>query len=349
MQINIVQTFINTASTSTNAKETTQSKETKDFNEVLNSERETSKPKTDEPKEKVEVETKEKNDETKTEDSSEILAVLLPNVQEILNNIKTQQAENANATQMSIESLSEQIMQTAGAEEGVEALLQGIANKNQKTSNENSEIKILDVSLLKTEAGIPAELMQKVNALAKSETENNETKSNLDMQNTNTQNIGIILNNVNTNNVSSEFATQNIVNHSMSAEYVSEINYQIANNIAMGNNDFTIQLSPENLGELTIKASFEDGKSIVSIICNDLKTLEIVQKSADDLALIMQNKTGNQTQVVVESPRSDYLDNQNEHKQDGNNQNHQNENQAKDEKENPQDFLQQLRLGLTQI
>ncbi len=341
MQVNIVQTFSTT--TSTNAKETTKSSNEKDFNEVLKAEQETNEVKNEKPKEETKTEENSKDSEVNDEIEASVLAVMMPNVKEILDNIKNQHAELQ--TKSTVEGVSAEILENPIQLEQAQALeLEG--------ETEEGKIKILDVNLLKSEAEMPEELLSKVNALSKSlENSKTDTNSNSDFTNNmlteNTQVATLENQPTNTTNVFTNQITSQ-VGQTMSSEYVNEINNQIADNIAIGKNDFTIQLTPENLGTLTIKASFEDGKSIVSIICTDLKTLEVVQKSADDLALIMQNKTGNETQVVVESPKSDYLDNQNEHT-DNKGQNHQQENKKEETAENPQDFLQQLRLGLTQV
>ncbi len=129
-------------------------------------------------------------------------------------------------------------------------------------------------------------------------------------------------------------------------EYLQEIKSQIATNIVSGNNDFEIQLEPQNIGKLIIKTTYEAGKAIVSIICTDPETMQIMAKSAGDLAAIIENRSGQYTQVIVENPAEDYLQNFGEQNKQ-NNDNAQNQNQGeKDNDEHAVDFLQQLRLGL---
>ncbi len=129
-------------------------------------------------------------------------------------------------------------------------------------------------------------------------------------------------------------------------EYLQEIKSQITTNIASGNYDFEIQLEPQNIGKLIIKTTYEAGKAIVSIICTDPETMQIMAKSAGDLAAIIENRSGQYTQVIVENPAEDYLQNFGEQNKQ-NNDNAQNQNQGeKDNDEHAVDFLQQLRLGL---
>ncbi len=331
MQVNIVQTLSQTTSkTTSNVKDTSQNE--KDFSEVLKTEQKASEAKKDEPK-------KQDNTEGENELNLENSAILLmPNIQEILNNIKNQGEKAVN---------SENVLLVSTEENQTNLNLIEIASANE---NSQSEIKILDVNLLKTTAEIPKELMDKISSLiSEGKSSKTDLKSNLKTQDSeiqvitpqNTQNASVV-NEVLVNKSS-------VVNQAMSPEYVNEINNLIADNVANGKTDFVIQLNPENLGLLTIKASFEDGKSIVSIICSDLKALDAVQRGADDLALILQNKTGQETQVILESPKSDYLDNQSEHHDNNNGQNQQNEDQNKNETENSQEFLQYLRLGLMDL
>ncbi len=131
----------------------------------------------------------------------------------------------------------------------------------------------------------------------------------------------------------------------ISETYLTEIKETITSQIAAGNNDFEIQLEPHNLGQLTIKATYEDGKAIISILCSDKDTMQILAKSAGDIAAIMENRSGQATEVVVDKPALDYLENQANDSSKGQ---HQQENTQDNDKEDNQnsDFMQQLRLGL---
>ncbi len=333
MQMNVVQSFTN-AATAIKTSTKDYSADKKDFNEVLKTEKEVSEAKTEKPK-----------DESVNENQEEVLdatqVLVMPNVQELLNNIIKTQEEKVDFKAVNLENLQE------NTKSGV---ITDLKANNEESSD--SQIKILDLNLLKSTQEIPEDLKAKIDSLemlkGKSENENQGEKTSA--ASTENSHAGILqqtenLNNLEVINVKNPAPMEKTI----TSEYMNDINSKIAENISLGKNEFEIQLSPENLGTLTIKASFEDGKSVVSIICADLKALEAVGKSADDLALIIQNKTGNETQIVVESPRSDYLDNNADENQHQNQSDNQNQDGKKEENENPQDFLQQLRLGLTNV
>ncbi len=128
-------------------------------------------------------------------------------------------------------------------------------------------------------------------------------------------------------------------------EYIEQINQKIVENLANGNKEFEIQLNPRNLGELVIKATYEDGKAVVSIVCKEVDVLQAMARSSIDLANILELKLGQETQVVVETPRSDYLQQENQ-KEQHNQQQKQEEKSNTDELRENSDFLQQLRLGI---
>ncbi len=129
-------------------------------------------------------------------------------------------------------------------------------------------------------------------------------------------------------------------------EYMEQIKQNIAENLADGNTEFEIQLNPKHLGELIIKATYEGGKAIVSIVCKESEALQAMARNSTDLANILELKLGQETQVVVESPRSDYLQQENQKEQNNQQQQKQEEQRSTEELRENSDFLQQLRLGI---
>ena len=117
--------------------------------------------------------------------------------------------------------------------------------------------------------------------------------------------------------------------------------------IVHGNNEFDLQLEPENLGKIHVKLVFENGETKVSILCSTQKALEALNGSTDKLAAILENRTGNTTFVQVnqseeQTYRQDYQ------QQNGNEHNYQGD-ERKDKRsknEKSTDFLDQMRLGL---
>lgn len=122
---------------------------------------------------------------------------------------------------------------------------------------------------------------------------------------------------------------------------------EIFTRISAGEKEFTVQLEPENLGKLMIKASYADGKASISIICTNEKTMELLSGHAREIGGIMESNLGTPTTVLLDKTEPDYL----EQGQDGQNGRQENarDDEGRDKKEqkkNGLDFLHQLRLGL---
>lgn len=122
----------------------------------------------------------------------------------------------------------------------------------------------------------------------------------------------------------------------------------LAVRLSAGEREFSVQLEPENLGKLMIKASYEQGKATISIICTNEKTLQFLSGHAGELGSIMENSLGTPTNIVLDKAPQDYL-NQEQNGQNG--QQNEPDNSGKEKKDqhkknDGQNFLQQLRLGL---
>lgn len=133
-------------------------------------------------------------------------------------------------------------------------------------------------------------------------------------------------------------------------EYMDMLKGDIAKQIASGKQHIEIQLHPDNLGTLVIKASCEAGKAVISIVCSEAKTMQAMSQQARELAGIVEARTGNETQVIVERPSEDYLQQQQQQEQHSGRQEREPDRQQRDshkgEFQESFDFLQQLRLGL---
>lgn len=106
----------------------------------------------------------------------------------------------------------------------------------------------------------------------------------------------------------------------------------------------TIELEPENLGKLTIKAGYESGRLVVSILSSSTKTLEVLSQRAGEIAGILEAKTGQET--IIQTPQT-------EHQDGGFFEQQGRENRGREERREPEQkerrtdtFAQQLRLGL---
>lgn len=125
----------------------------------------------------------------------------------------------------------------------------------------------------------------------------------------------------------------------------------LASRFPSQNGSLTIELDPENLGKITINVSYESGHAAVSISATNQKTVEILTQNAPAMANIIQQKTGQQTEIFVPSTQESQT------KQDMASSREQNENAAQQQarqqaregqhSENSSiSFLQQMRLGL---
>lgn len=123
----------------------------------------------------------------------------------------------------------------------------------------------------------------------------------------------------------------------------------MADNMAAGKNEFEIWLEPANLGKMAIKVAYESGRAMISIMCTNEKTMELISQNAKQLGNILQQHTGDETVVVIDHPESDYLQQKmNQEQQNGQQQEEQDNKSKQDQQQDPEheSFLQQLRLGL---
>lgn len=121
----------------------------------------------------------------------------------------------------------------------------------------------------------------------------------------------------------------------------------IVKHISEGKREFQVQLKPANLGTLLVNASYENGKTVISIVCMEAKTMNVMMQNAGELGNLIQSRLGSPTDVIVDVPHADYLD---QHNEQESSQEHarsqQQESQKEEVHEGADQFLQQLRLGL---
>ena len=131
----------------------------------------------------------------------------------------------------------------------------------------------------------------------------------------------------------------------------SDLTNLLSSRFPSQNGQLTIELDPENLGKITINVSYDSGHAAVSISATNQKTVEILTQNASAMANIIQQKTGQETQVYIPNAQESST------KQDMASGRESNENaaqqQAKQQEQNSQStehsssaFLQQMRLGL---
>ena len=118
------------------------------------------------------------------------------------------------------------------------------------------------------------------------------------------------------------------------------------------NGQLTIELDPEKLGKITINVNYDSGHAAVTISATNQKTVELLTQSASAMANIIQQKTGQETNVYIPNTQESGT------KQDMASGRESNENAEQQETRQRQQqantgseagstaFLQQMRLGL---
>ncbi len=107
----------------------------------------------------------------------------------------------------------------------------------------------------------------------------------------------------------------------------------------------TVELEPASLGKLTIRLEYEAGKTLVSVMASNPKTLELLGEKASEIAAILKEHTGEETVIYTEQPQKESGEEAQEQNGRGG---QQQERQQHRQEEQPQtdSFMQQLRLGL---
>ena len=116
----------------------------------------------------------------------------------------------------------------------------------------------------------------------------------------------------------------------------------LASRLPAGNGTLEVELEPAYLGKLTLRVAFEGGKTAVTVLASDQKTLDILSQNAGQIAHILEERTGQET--VVYTPQQAETGQQGK-ENPSYQQNRQDREQRRQGKENDS-FAQQLRLGL---
>ena len=136
-------------------------------------------------------------------------------------------------------------------------------------------------------------------------------------------------------------------------ELPQELTRQLLVKASSGRNEFEIQITPKHLGEITVRIAQEDGCSVVSIICSEKKTMELLAQSAKEIGSVMEQNLGKPTEIYVDEQKSETLwqDGQQDQDHSGreSEQYRQKEEQEKMQKAENTRFLQELRLGTDRI
>ena len=87
-------------------------------------------------------------------------------------------------------------------------------------------------------------------------------------------------------------------------ELPQELTRQLLVKASSGINEFEIQITPKHLGEITVRIAQEDGCSVVSIICSEKKTMELLAQSAKEIGSVMEQNLGKPTEIYVDDQKS---------------------------------------------
>ncbi len=132
-------------------------------------------------------------------------------------------------------------------------------------------------------------------------------------------------------------------------ELPDKLTDQILGKMQEGVDSFEIEIEPANLGKIAVKIQYQDGQATVSIFCTEKRALEVLGDRAREIGVIIDKNLGGETKIIVEKQEADYLNRNNDENQQGrqDEREQKKENHQKQEADDPEQFLQKLRLGLT--
>ena len=89
---------------------------------------------------------------------------------------------------------------------------------------------------------------------------------------------------------------------------VSQITQEIKANLSADNSEFTMRLSPKELGELTVKMTSKDGILTVELIAADPKTQHLLSERAGEIQTAIQSSQEKQIHVSCPAQQTDNQD-----------------------------------------
>lgn len=113
-----------------------------------------------------------------------------------------------------------------------------------------------------------------------------------------------------------------------------------------GTQTLTIELEPASLGKLTVKVSYEAGRTAVSILASNPKSLEILNQKASEIAAILKEHTGEETVIYTQEPQHQEEDSYDGHQGSQSQEQKERSRHDEDKEQQTDSFAQQLRLGL---
>ena len=134
------------------------------------------------------------------------------------------------------------------------------------------------------------------------------------------------------------------------ANVVGQVDTQLAQALQTGETMVRIQLTPENLGEVTVEITqTADGALRIALSAHNDSTRGLLERHASDLQGMLSNRTEQSVEVSVQRQQESQQNQNQQHNYDGHNghaQDGQERRRQQREHTSPEDFMQQLRLGL---
>lgn len=130
----------------------------------------------------------------------------------------------------------------------------------------------------------------------------------------------------------------------------------LAKNFPRDNGSLEIQLEPRTLGRITIQVTYTSGRASVAIAASNPSTVDLLSRSADAMAQILRQNTGEDTTVIVpqaqqassEQNQQPDANAQSANKQDMNEEERSRHEQARqnEKQDQSESFLMKMKLGL---
>lgn len=129
-------------------------------------------------------------------------------------------------------------------------------------------------------------------------------------------------------------------------ELPEELGKALSSGKTTGTRTLTVELEPASLGKLTIKVSYEAGRTAVSILASNPKSLEILNQKATEIAAILKERTGEETVIYTQETQQQEEDSYDGHQGNAGQEREERSRQGEDKEHETESFAQQLRLGL---
>jgi len=134
------------------------------------------------------------------------------------------------------------------------------------------------------------------------------------------------------------------------ANVVGQVDAQLAQALQTGETMVRIQLTPENLGEVTVEITqSSDGALRIALSAHNDSPRGRLERHASDLQGMLASRTNQNVEVNVQRQAESQQNQNQQHNYDGHNghaQDGQERRRQQREHTSPEDFMQQLRLGL---